>query len=858
VEICSSQWDTAVGVGEDYSNPQRPDIHKCIDNNHITLSGTSMAAPIVAGAVALLKQKNPDWTPEEIKSVLKNTADDIEGDINTKGSGRINISRAIKERPLIAEIKTTKRIYGTDAKIFGTASGYGFQNYVVSYKKEGEAEWTELCSSNEQKDDEVLCYFDSTNLEEGNYLFKLEVSSTIKTSIDYESLDVKNFEIKRIGDDLNYIKGIERVEGDIYLDDFEEYFIEYQNETGDWNVLCSGIEPSAEGVLCNIDVSNFKNGAYYFRISVILNGRYKSGSPFRAVVFKELLDGWPVEFNGSSNRRLNLIEDDSGKMVIARGYSMCEDSPNERISEPTDFNYSYNPDLYCTGNVIYIYNSEGSLVANIDSISGKKIHSAIQNAIYSENGLDYLVLTGGYSEDGRYRGLLYPNGSVYKEINSLCGDYSPFTISGNQFFNAYWDWSVGKGYILGFDKDGNPLPNFPITLNSEPGEKLTLINHLVFDNQEGDKHITVLASSTFGSKVYLDIYSLEGGSLIKRNILDFGPSAEVLDKYMVAGDVNNDGKKEIIVGVGIRDLQSSTKFYEFDESGNIIAQSEEINNSLPLQIVLAKDDYSNLFIIAGLNGMSSTKDKIVVFDNLLNFQRELTFDNPEELIGGITIGDVDSDNNPEIVASYDFEWGIPFSGIYIFNLDGTIEKKIEIPGGYLDDNYYSNEPILEDINNDGKIDILQQTSSFGPTRIYAYTLSQDYDESKIEWPMFMHDPQNTMCYDCEQKSTELPVMKPQSKIANYEDYNLFGNLTMILQKEEGGEWINLDYFKQQVSIPANGLLKLDTGKDSLGNQVFVGWNNLDVFVNSTGSHRVYVLFESDGHSLESNWEFEVI
>jgi len=45
-----------------------------VDANYFRMSGTSMAAPVVSGAVALLLQSNPSLTPDQVKSRLKATA----------------------------------------------------------------------------------------------------------------------------------------------------------------------------------------------------------------------------------------------------------------------------------------------------------------------------------------------------------------------------------------------------------------------------------------------------------------------------------------------------------------------------------------------------------------------------------------------------------------------------------------------------------------------------------------------------------------------------------------------------------------------------------------------------------------
>ncbi|MEK6263953.1 MAG: S8 family serine peptidase [Clostridium sp.] len=45
-----------------------------VDNAYFKMGGTSMAAPVVSGVVALMLQVNPTWTPDQVKWVLKNTA----------------------------------------------------------------------------------------------------------------------------------------------------------------------------------------------------------------------------------------------------------------------------------------------------------------------------------------------------------------------------------------------------------------------------------------------------------------------------------------------------------------------------------------------------------------------------------------------------------------------------------------------------------------------------------------------------------------------------------------------------------------------------------------------------------------
>jgi subtilisin family serine protease len=78
------------------------DILSCYPNNQYRLmSGTSMAAPFVSGAVAILRQYNPDATVNEIKQALLESASDLgpPDEDNSYGWGLINVKRALELLP---------------------------------------------------------------------------------------------------------------------------------------------------------------------------------------------------------------------------------------------------------------------------------------------------------------------------------------------------------------------------------------------------------------------------------------------------------------------------------------------------------------------------------------------------------------------------------------------------------------------------------------------------------------------------------------------------------------------------------------------------------------------------------------
>ncbi|HEX4948224.1 MAG TPA: S8 family peptidase [Blastocatellia bacterium] len=79
-----------------------------IEDRLMLLSGTSVAAPVVTGAAALLFELNPNFTPNLVKAILMYSAQPLAG-YNTleQGAGLINIDGAVRIARLIRSNPTT-------------------------------------------------------------------------------------------------------------------------------------------------------------------------------------------------------------------------------------------------------------------------------------------------------------------------------------------------------------------------------------------------------------------------------------------------------------------------------------------------------------------------------------------------------------------------------------------------------------------------------------------------------------------------------------------------------------------------------------------------------------------------------
>jgi hypothetical protein len=97
-----------------------------VDNLYTAASGTSMAAPHVAGAAALVAQAHPDWKADRIKNALASTAKtNADLSVYAQGGGRVDLSRAVAQK-----------VYASATADFGLQTTTGASAKTITYKND--------------------------------------------------------------------------------------------------------------------------------------------------------------------------------------------------------------------------------------------------------------------------------------------------------------------------------------------------------------------------------------------------------------------------------------------------------------------------------------------------------------------------------------------------------------------------------------------------------------------------------------------------------------------------------------------------------------------------------------------------
>jgi subtilisin family serine protease len=766
ISVCAAQ-----SSNKPWSNKQ------CLDDKHIAISGTSMATPHVAGAVALIKQAHPDWTPDEIKMALRNTAVNLGENVNTQGYGRIDVLNTVNLQgiPTIAKIETGEKVYGT-IDIMGSASGREFNRYTLYYGVgENPSQWVELITSTTPIENGILySNFDTSLLEEGTYYLKLIVENNNgDKSEDKDIMKINNIEITSPWDrsilrrgDIIEIKGrasefnqisIKYSQG-LYFNIEELKDAIWKTDNLEVNTAYNG-----EGVLARWDTSSLEEDFYNLKIET------ENSQEFIYPIFldSKLKEGWPIYLNSYDTFL-------ASELYQPEVQDLDGDNKKEII-----FVYRAGQDTFNQIAQLIVYNSDGSIKWSKELPSPlswepcNKVVGDVDNDGFSEIFVECTTqqfcsqkLYGFKHNGDKYGGAEWPL--------SLEG-CDPYTLSiadlnsdGINELIAYGGERViipeeDIRKIALFIGANGILKEILVPACSFLGTDQDYASGASVGNFDEDKNLEVAVK--YGCNG-VGIYNFDGSSV---NGWPVYVDGFIWGGQFSTGDINADGNQEIIVPtVYLRDNSNGEVYnggiyalnrngallpgWPFNESKSFTAPVAlaDLDGDKKLEIIAQADDGSKKFILK-YNG-----------EKFSGWPPQI-----QPTVGTMPVrsapvaADLDGDNKIDAI----FKDGGFTAQIYDGRIDalgGVLAYNLE--GNPIDLNMKYNQiealllefwpsyatTIITDLEENGKIDLIStskvSTLNKNVVALYVHELDFPYDPATMEWPMFQHDPQHTGMY----------------------------------------------------------------------------------------------------------------
>lgn len=306
---------------------------------YLRIAGTSMAAPHVSAVAALVLADDPSLSVEQVRQLLRTTADDLEPvgfDVDS-GFGLVNAAAAVAApAPLEAHISSpsaAKLVGEVSVEILGSAGGPGFVSYAVQYRLEEEPDgWVSIeAPSATPVSAGLLATWNVAELADGRYVVRVIAERSGEQFVDTTTVRLSNVDISAPAP-LAAIRSETTVDvvGTAAGGGFQSYLIEYRLpgiEPLTW--ITTGLTPQGpqstlvrDGVLATLDVSDLTEGDRFdFRLTVTTDEGTFVKLRQGVVVDPTLHAGWPQQITPVADAEyLTVIDlDDDGLQEILVG-----------------------------------------------------------------------------------------------------------------------------------------------------------------------------------------------------------------------------------------------------------------------------------------------------------------------------------------------------------------------------------------------------------------------------------------------------------------------------------------------------------------------------------------------------------
>ena len=772
---------------------ENTDLGTAYDSYTTIASGTSMSCPFAAGVAGLILQKNPTFTYEEVKSVLKMTSDPIYC-LDYAGQGRINAYNTlqISSPPVIAKLdieeydsldeydSKIEKVF-TDFPVNGTAKGANFNRYEI-YCGEGKypTDWDLIYTGYSVVDNGLLLpSFDISSVNEGYNAIKLVVYDNLGYHVDaIDTIYVDHFiPISPMNNDILKPGGVFDIKANISLDIIShkvEYGFGFDPQT--W--YSDGITTqSGENNLwatwdtSSITTETFCNLKYTYSTADKQYEEYVDMIYFNPM----LKEGWPV-----------YIENDTGSI----NHGDFQDAIISDINKDGDYEAITVRSVPYVISELQVYNHEGILLWSKDITTSFEIPAVddLDGDGYKEivcfsecNYISKIIVFkyDGSNFEGNWQSNITTPYHLFPIIADLNHDNKKEIIFS------------GNSHLIVTDYIGNILTYKTWALLSPGGLGVSPQRHPAVGNFDEDDDLEIAIYYDAGKVAILNM----DGTMLPGWPVEIGTAHLYynLKGMMVTGDVDNDGYDDLVVTTVDLYQPENVGVYVYNKNGELLPGWPILNlnpNFFECETAsLADFDKDGDLEISFASG-----EKVYVYHHTgeiaTGWPQETNIYSP--VWRSCSIGDINGDNVPDVLVSAGGIQPITLDdgsvesdgGIFAWNYDGSPIDLNSSPdsnvlylehGGHI--SVFKAPVSIVDIDNDGDVELVASSiadvaysswrteSQFkNRSSIYVYELGTKYDRLNMPWQMFQHDSGLTGHYITPQP-TPLPLF-----IENFEKY----------------------------------------------------------------------------------------
>jgi Subtilase family/FlgD Ig-like domain/FG-GAP-like repeat len=734
--------------------PREPRVH-IIDSMYYLSDGTSMACPHVVGVAAYLRAVSPGLTPDAVRQIIGQTADDyldpygvgwnLPGWDKYSGYGRVNLAKALAAAPALRariESPAPNQVIGGPIDIIGLADGADFTEYTVEYGDgDDPLSWTTLDISNSPVSGGLLASWNTAGLS-GRFTIRLRVGTT---NVSMVSISLANGTVAEITapTEGETISNSVAVSGNAYCPDFSHFVLEYGLGVSPaiWDTITVQTVPAFGTTLAGWFVEDITAGDYTLRISVYSRaGLAASDSVLLHIesifstnrAWKAKLDGITTivpnygDFDADGTNEILVgysdgikvySADGSPKMIGAVSFPSNDFATPIAVGRLDHDNFDDFVALGYDPPIVYGYPSGSASFRNylgiLPGISSNLLTEREIPKIFLKDvngdGLDeiHIVIYNGSLSKAF---LLNADGSLRFSLN-YCSSYLPVDMDGDGMDELYV-CNDGNGLLKQLSViNGSPTDSLLIQMN---GSSFTCMDITAYDI-DGDNKPELLVYGYFDDFGY-QLYAFDEGLQLKSGWPhDMGIGTFVVPTTPIFGDINNDGSPEYFC-----------TYFDFSSS-----------------YILAWNLDGTSFVPGSIGGFFATVPQPSILNMLM-------------------LADMNNDGDPELVAAAinDVFFTYNVQRIYAWDKDARMLPGFPLIAEMGVSTYLRYSPVIGDIDKDGNVDFIATTADSGV--VFVNFPNVPYDSCHSTAPFWRYNRRmNGVGHGSDScHSTDVPELEP--------------------------------------------------------------------------------------------------